>query len=103
MGDHADQDRGDDGRHDRNVPHGDLTSTGFGLADTTHHMYIVYETGGGTITVNLSSDGGVALRARWLNTADGTIAGTTNLTGGSSSQSFSSPFGATPAALVITP
>jgi hypothetical protein len=85
------------------VPHSDLTSTGFGLADTTQHMYIIYARTGGGVTVDLSSDSGVALKARWLNTADGTFSGTTNVTGGSVSQAFSSPFGGTPAALVITP
>ena len=66
-------------------------------------MYLVYAGAGGGVTVNLSSASGVALHARWLSTANGQLSGATNGTGGSNSQAFSSPFGATPAALVITP
>lgn len=83
------------------VPRGDLASTGYALADTTNDQYIVWASSGGTITVNLSADSGVALTARWLNTANGTLSGTTNVTSGSNSQSFTSPFGSTPAALLI--
>ena len=85
------------------TPQGALASTGLCLADTAGSMYLVYASSGESITVDLSSASGVPLKARWLNTADGSISLTTTLTGGASSQGFSSPFGGSPAALVITP
>ncbi len=85
------------------VPHGELSSSGYELADTVGHKYMAYAGGAGSVTINLSSASGVPLKAFWLSTANGSLSSTTNLTGGSSSQSFTSPFGGTPATLVITP
>ncbi len=85
------------------VPHGELASTGHCLADTSGHKFLVWVNAGGSVTVDLSSASGIALTAFWLNTANGSLSSATHITGGSSSQSFTSPFGSTPAALVITP
>ena len=85
------------------TPQGGLASTGLCLADTAGSLYLVYASSGGSITVDLSSASGVPLKARWIDATNGTLSSTTNLTGGSSNQSFSSPFGGTPAALVVTP
>ena len=84
------------------VPSPSLVSSGYALADTAGHKYMVYAGGAGSVTVDLSS-APVALKAFWLSTADGSLSATTTLTGGSASQSFTSPFGSTPAVLVITP
>jgi hypothetical protein len=173
----------------RMVPHPELTSTGYALADTANGQYIVYAGSGGTISVNLSAspppptlsisanpsspsvnstdpsgtlvstltaawsdntpfagsylfaapnfnDGGlftingntvrtqgslsgvggtvqnitigatdtspVTLTAQWLNTATGALSASTNVSGGST-QNFTSPYGSTPAVLVIIP
>ena len=85
------------------APNGSLSSTGYALADTTKHMYLIYAPSGGSVNVNLSSGGGIALRARWLDTASGSVSSDTNITGGSSSQTLTSPYGGNPAALIITP
>jgi hypothetical protein len=84
------------------VPRGDLFSTGLGMADLTQHMYITYKSGGGSVTTNLISANGVALKASWINTADGTISTPTNFIGGSGGQVLTSPFGSASAALIVT-
>ncbi len=85
------------------VPHGDLASTGFALVDTAGHQYIVYDRIGETITVDLSSASGIPLKASWVNLVTGSFSSTTDLTGGSSSQTFVNPFDPTPATLLIVP
>ncbi len=86
------------------APSGGLSSTGYALADTAGHNFIVYNGGGGAITLDLSSASGVSLNTTWLNTATGLFGATTTITGGSSSQAFAAPFGGVgPAVLMIVP
>ncbi len=87
------------------VPAGGISSTNYALANTAAHQYMTYvpAAAGGSVTVDLSSASSVALRARWLSTATGLFGSTTNLTGGSGAQGFTSPFGSAAAALLITP
>jgi hypothetical protein len=76
------------------TPQGGLASTGWALANTaaTGSEFLVYAPNGGSFTVNLSNTTR-ALDVEWLNPSTGatTPAGTVN--GGSSTQSFTPPFG----------
>ena len=75
-------------------PYANLSSTGYCLAQTpaTGSEYLVYAPSGGTFTVNLSATTRV-LNAEWLNLSTGAISSGGTVTGGSSSKSFTTPFG----------
>jgi len=74
------------------TPQGNLTSTGFCLADNvaTGAEYLVYAPSGGTFTVNLSATTR-ALNVEWFNPATGATTVGTAITGGST-KSFTAPF-----------
>jgi len=73
------------------TPQGNLTSTGFCLADNvaTGAEYLVYAPSGGTFTVNLSATTR-ALNVEWFNPATGATTVGTAITGGST-KSFTAP------------
>ncbi len=83
------------------VPHGELASTGYAIADPAGGQYVVYAPSGGTVKVNLSGAGNQAMDVTWVNIKTGTFSSGGTVNGGSSSQSFSAPYG--DAALVLTP
>ena len=74
-------------------PHGSLSSTGYCLADNaaTGAEYLVYSTGGGSFTVNLSATTRT-LNVEWLNPSTGAVTNGGTISGGSASQSFTPPF-----------
>ena len=74
---------------------GNLASTGYVLANAAAvgAEYLVYAPNGGSFTVNLSSSPNRPLSVEWLNPTTGAITSAGSLTGGSSSQSFTPPFG----------
>ena len=74
------------------TPQGNLTSTGFCLADNvaTGAEYLAYAPSGGTFTVNLSATTR-ALNVEWFNPATGATTVGTAITGGST-KSFTAPF-----------
>jgi collagenase-like protein with putative collagen-binding domain len=76
------------------TPQGSLSSTGYCLADdvATGAEYLVYAPNGGTLTVNLSATTRV-LNVEWFDPSSGTTTSGGTVTGGSSTQSFTSPFG----------
>lgn len=77
------------------TPQGDLSSTGYCLAQTppAGAEYLVYAPSGGTFTVDLAAmPASRTLRSEWLNPATGqAIAGKT-IPAGSSAQAFTPPF-----------
>jgi len=75
------------------TPQGNLSSTGFCLADNvaTGAEYLVYAPNGGTFTVNLAATTRV-LNVEWFSPASGTTTTGGTITGGSS-KSFTPPFG----------
>jgi hypothetical protein len=74
------------------TPQGNLSSTGFCLADNvaTGAEYLVYAPNGGSITLNLSATTRV-LNVEWMNPATGAITSGAAISGGSS-KSFTPPF-----------
>jgi hypothetical protein len=74
------------------TPQGNLTSTGFCLADNvaTGAEYLVYAPNGGTLTVNLSATTRV-LNVEWFDPVSGTTTSGGMITGGST-KSFTPPF-----------
>ncbi len=80
-----------------------LASTGYCLADNvaTGAEFLVYAPNGGGFTVNLSAQGGVTLRVEWLNPSNGAVSSGGTVAGGSSSQSFTSPWGSNDAVLYL--
>jgi hypothetical protein len=76
------------------TPHGGLASTGWALANTasTGSEFLVYAPNGGTFTVNLSNTNRT-LNVEWLNPSTGVTSPAGTVSGGSSSQSFTPPFG----------
>ena len=72
-----------------------LASTGNCLAYTNVGSWesLVYAYSGGSFTVNLATQTGRTLNVQWLNPATGTVTNTASVSGGSSSQSFSTPSG----------
>ncbi len=75
------------------TPQGNLSSTGFCLADNvaTGAEYLVYAPNGGTFTVNLSATTRT-LNVEWLNPSSGAITTGGTIAGGSANQSFTPPF-----------
>ncbi|MGH8322354.1 MAG: putative collagen-binding domain-containing protein, partial [Steroidobacteraceae bacterium] len=73
-----------------------LTSTGYCLADdaATGGEFLVYAANGGNFTVNLSAQSGATLRVEWLDPSTGVVTNGGTVPGGSSSQSFTPPWGA---------
>ncbi len=82
------------------TPSDALSSTGYALADPASGKYVVYAPNGGTFTVDLSGAAGKTLDVRWMDVGSGQLSAPTIMQGGSSQQTFSSPFGAS--ALVLT-
>ena len=76
------------------LPRGSLSSTGHCLANpaSAGAEYLVYAPSGGTFTVNLSATTRT-LNVEWLNPTTGAISSAGTVTGGSSSHSFTAPFG----------
>jgi hypothetical protein len=74
------------------VPNGGLSSTGFCLANPGS-QYLTLAPSGSALTVNLSAGLGRYFSVEWLKVSDGTVSTASDVGGGSSSQSFSSPFG----------
>jgi hypothetical protein len=74
------------------TPQGNLSSTGFCLADNsaTGSEYVVYAPNGGTFTVNLSATTR-ALNVEWLNPATGVTTSGGAISGGTT-KSFTAPF-----------
>jgi hypothetical protein len=74
------------------TPQGNLTSTGFCLAQTpsTGAEYLVYTPNGGSFTVNLSATTRV-LNVEWFNPATGATSSGSAITGGTT-QTFNPPF-----------
>jgi hypothetical protein len=75
------------------TPQGNLSSTGFCLADNvaTGAEYLAYAPNGGTFTVNLSATTRT-LNLEWLNPSSGAITAGGTIAGGSANQSFTPPF-----------
>ena len=76
------------------IPHGGSASTGRALANTasTGSEFLVYAPNGGTFTVNLSNTNRT-LNVEWLNPSTGVTSPAGTVSGGSSAQSFTPPFG----------
>ena len=73
------------------VPHGELSSTGYALANpSATGEYLVYLPTGGNVTVDLSATPGT-LNFEWLNPSDGNTLSDLVTIGGTS-QSFNAPF-----------
>ena len=70
-------------------------STGHCLVDNvaTGAEFLVYAPSGGGFTVDLSAQAGAKLRVEWLNPANGAVMSGGTVAGGSSSQSFTPPWG----------
>ena len=65
------------------VPHGELASTGYCLADPVHGLYLVYAPASRqTVTVSTNASSGT-LKAEWLEPATGKISRASGLTAGS--------------------
>jgi len=79
------------------VPRGDLTSTGFALADPGTE-YLAFQPGGGGFSVNLSGVSGT-YAVEWFTLSTGTASPANPVTGGAS-RNFSPPFGG-PAVLYL--
>jgi hypothetical protein len=78
------------------MPRGSLSSTGYCLAQAPSHgaEYLVYAPSGGSFTVNLSAmSGSRTLSVEWFNPSTGVAIAADPIPAGSSSQSFSPPFG----------
>jgi len=80
---------------------GDLSSTGFALADPADGEFIVYAPSGGAFAVDLSGAAERVLGARWINVSDGAVVDAPSVAGGGASRSFTAPF-AGAAALILT-
>ena len=72
-----------------------LSSTGYCLADNVAAggEFLVYAPGGGQFTVDLSAQKGATLRVEWLDPSAGAVTSGGTVSGGSSSQSFTPPWG----------
>jgi hypothetical protein len=82
------------------VPHGDLTSTAYCLANPGS-QYLTLAPSGGTFTVDLSAGLGKNFSVEWLKVSDGMVSSGSDVGGGSSSESFSSPFGNVASVLLL--
>jgi hypothetical protein len=78
----------------KTTPQGNLSSTGFCLADAVAvgAEYLVYAPNGGTFTVNLAATSH-NLSVQWIDPTTGALTSAGSVIGGSSSQSFTSPWG----------
>jgi hypothetical protein len=74
------------------TPHGSLSSTGYCIANPGHQYLVLRSGSSGSFTVNLSAGSGKTFAIEWLNVADGSVQILANVSGGSSAQSFTSPF-----------
>jgi Family of unknown function (DUF6298)/Putative collagen-binding domain of a collagenase len=70
------------------TPRGDLTSTGYALANPGSE-YLVYAPSGGSFTVNLASGG---YFFEWVNPSNGTIISSGSFSAASGDRSFTAPF-----------
>ncbi len=82
---------------------GDLSSTGFALADPAGGAFVVYAPEGGGFALDLSGTAGKELAARWVDVEAGTVAEAGGVEGGGSARRFDAPTGGRPAALVLRP
>jgi hypothetical protein len=82
---------------------GDLSSTGFALADPADGDFVVYAPEGGRFTLDLSGTAGQRLAASWVDVEAGTVAGAATVEGGDAARRFDAPTGGRPAALVLRP
>ena len=82
---------------------GDLSSTGYALADPADGDCVVYAPKGGAFTLDLSGSAGKRLVARWVDVQAGTVAEGGAVEGGNAAQRFAAPTGGKPAALVLRP
>ncbi len=77
------------------TPQGNLSSTGHALvnANATHPEFLVYAPSGGGFTIDLSAvSNSWTLAVEWFNPATGMTLAQSQITAGSSSQSFTPPF-----------
>ena len=75
------------------LPHSSLISLSPGYCSANSGtQYLALAPSGGTFTVNLFAAAGVNLTVEWLKISDGTVNTPANVAGGSSAQSFTSPF-----------
>lgn len=81
---------------------GDLSSTGFALADPPDGDFAVYAPKGGGFTLDLTGAAGKRLAARWVDVEAGTATEGATVEGGNAAQPFAAPAGR-PAALVLRP
>ena len=77
------------------TPQPSLSNTGFCLANNAAvgAEFIVYAPNGGTFTVNLSAQSGRTINVEWMDPTNGTKTAGSPVNGGSSSQSFTPPWG----------
>ena len=81
---------------------GELSSTGFALADPADGDFVVYAPEGGGFTLDLSGTAGKRLAVGWVDAEAGTVAEGGAVEGGNASQSFAAPAGRA-TALVLRP
>jgi Family of unknown function (DUF6298) len=74
------------------VPNGALSSTGYCIANPGHQYLVLRPGSSGSFVVNLSAGAGKTFTVEWLNVADSSVQILANVSGGSSAQSFISPF-----------
>ena len=72
-------------------PHGELSSTGYMLANPGA-QYLAFAPNGGSFTVNLSAGSGSSFSAEWLNVYTADVVIGDSVDGGSSSVKFTPPF-----------
>jgi hypothetical protein len=81
------------------IPHGELSSTGYALAQPGH-QYLVFAPAG-NFTVDLSAAQNTSLKVSWIDLFSGTLSSAGAIAGGSATQSFTPPL-ATPTALLLS-
>jgi hypothetical protein len=74
------------------VPHSALSSTGYCIANPGSQYLVLRPGNSGAFTVDLSAGAGKTFSVEWLNVADSSAQILANVSGGSSAQSFISPF-----------
>jgi hypothetical protein len=72
-------------------PNGNLSSTGYMLANPGT-QYLAFAPSGGGFTINLSAGSGNNFSVEWFNVSTGAVTTSKPVSGGSSNQSFAQPF-----------
>jgi hypothetical protein len=72
-------------------PNGNLSSTGYMLANPGT-QYLAFAPSGGGFTINLSAGSGNNFSVEWFNVSTGAVTTSNPVSGGSSNQSFAQPF-----------